>query len=58
MITVYSISCLKLINKSLNKQKMRADQIFKKIKPKLHQNKTSNYKCMKVKKLKINKFNK
>lgn len=57
MITVYSISCLKQINKSLIKQKMIADRILKKIKPKLYQNKTSNYKCMKVKKLKINKFN-
>ena len=57
MITVYLISCLKQINKSLIKQEIIADRILKEIKPKLHQNKTSNYKCMKVKKLKINKFN-
>jgi hypothetical protein len=57
MIIVYLNSCLKIINKSTNKFKIRENRIYKKIKLKSYQNKTNNYKFKKVKKFKINKFN-
>ena len=51
MTIAYSINCLKLILPIKSR-------INKKIKMKLHQNITNNYKFKKVKKYKINKINK
>jgi len=56
MTIAYSINCLKLILPI--KSRIKKERINKKIKMKLHQNITNNYKFKKVKKYKINKINK